>query len=110
MPQVAVTIVTDNLDAVAVWILMAINRSGDLIVETGPATVAFELVSGLVKRSVAAAAEIGSLVLQVSVFTAKGRFGPFLLDDMLLLGCQFIEGLFIHDLDSCSTGTILDFT
>ena len=90
VPQVPAAIPTENFDSVAIGIRLAANGTRNLVVKTRPTALAVELVVGVIQRSIALAADIGSRLLVVGVFANKGSFRSLLQDDILLLGRQFV--------------------
>ena len=88
MTQVPSASGTKNLRPPAVCIRLATNGSGNLIIETGPATTGIELVFRPVQRGTATAATIGSIFAMGIKFAGKGRFRPFPDNHSLLFGGQ----------------------
>lgn len=92
VPQVPVAVLADDLDSVAVGIDIASDRSGNLVVEAGPAAMALEFVVRLVQRGVATSADKCAGIFQVGVFAGKGSLGAFVEDNASLLRRQFVVG------------------
>ena len=91
MAKMTTTTMANDLGPPTVGVHVAIDGPGDLVIEAGPATTAVELVSGLIKRRLAATADVGALVLQVGEFAGERLFGALVDDDVRLLGRQLIE-------------------
>ena len=66
-----------DLRADSVWIGQAFHRARNLVVETWPAAVSFELALGTVERFAATFADIGSALPEGVVFAGEGRLCAF---------------------------------
>ncbi len=89
--QVAAAIPANNFGAMSVRVLMTINGFGDLIIEAGPTTMAFELIVGSVKRRVAPSAYKRARIFQIRVLAGEWPFRAFSNDDARFFRRQFVE-------------------
>jgi len=89
--QVATAVPANNFGAMSVRVLMTINGFGDLVIETGPTAIAFELVVGSVKRRVALSANKRTRIFQIRVLAGEWPFRAFSNDDARFFRRQFVE-------------------
>lgn len=78
MPQVPAAVAAHDLCAISVCVEMSFYGPFDLIVETGPAAVAAELVRSLVQRRIALTADVCARILQIGVLSYTGPLGALL--------------------------------
>ncbi len=79
--NVATAIPTNYFRAMSTWNLMTINSIRNLIIETVPTAMAFDLVGRPVERCIAASANKRAFVFFVCVFTAEWRLSALTSND-----------------------------
>lgn len=77
MSKMTTAIMANDFGAVAVGVLVAIDRTRDLVIKARPTAMTVELVLGLVKRRIALSADKRPRIPQFCVLAGKGRLGAF---------------------------------
>ena len=90
MAQVGAAAGAGDLGAHAVGVGLPLDRPGDFLVEAWPAAARIELGRRTVKGGAAAFAYIGSLFMEIMIFSGKWPLGSFLDDHPFFLGRQFL--------------------
>lgn len=84
MPQVPTTVGANDFRPKPVGVRHAFYGSFNLIIKTGPAAMAIELVLASVEGSIASAAYIRTNRLILLVLSRAGKLGPLAKNDALL--------------------------
>lgn len=86
MTEVCVTGSADNFRAAAVPVRHMLYGARNLIVKGGPAATGAELIMRMIKRRIAASADVGAGFLMVVVLAGKGHLCALADDDALFFG------------------------
>ena len=65
MPEVATTIIAENLRPAAIGVALLAHRSPNLVIEAGPATTGRKLAARVIELGIALFADKGSLGMKV---------------------------------------------
>ena len=91
MPQMSPACCAKDFRSGAVGIRDALHRSGNLIIETWPATVGIEFILRPVERRIAPPTDVCANHMMVSVFPDERELGPLVDNDAFLFGRELIE-------------------
>ena len=90
MAQMRAAVGADDFNSVSVGISNPLDRSGKFIVKTRPAAAGFEFCRRVIKRIIAAAADIGAGRKKIVILAAKGPLGGFADDNAFFLRRQLV--------------------
>ncbi len=96
MTEMSIAVVTADLGPPAIGISQALHCARKIVVERRPAAARIEFCFGIIERSIATPAEVGTGREETIIFAGKRCFSPLPDNDARLVSCQFIPGHMIR--------------